>query len=152
MYPFIWCVVYDTLHPVCILSFIRHPILSFIFGPILPSVLSYLRYYLTADSRTSPVPAILHFFILFYYFIISMFERFMKCIVSFSYCVSFTIQYLCTPIPHSSRIHPAFIPHSSRIHPAPHPSIYPGVYPVYVRHPIPSFIFGLILPSVLSYR
>jgi hypothetical protein len=47
------------------------------------SVKSYLRSYLTADYRTSLVPAILHFFIHFYYFHLQMFERFMNCIVSF---------------------------------------------------------------------
>jgi hypothetical protein len=46
-----------NVHP----TFIRHPFRS------TSSVLSYLRYNLTADSRTSPVPAIFHFYSLFYY-------------------------------------------------------------------------------------
>jgi len=57
--------------------YVRHPFRS------TSSVESYLRSYLTADSRTSLVPAILHFFIHFYYFHLQMFERFMNCIVSF---------------------------------------------------------------------
>jgi hypothetical protein len=72
VYPvYILCI--SCVYPVCV----RHPILS------TSSVLSYLRSYLTADSRTSLVPAILHFYFHFYYFIILMFERFMNCIVSF---------------------------------------------------------------------
>jgi hypothetical protein len=135
------CILHSSrLHPVCIPSFIPsasrlHPVIH----PA-PNPFFHLRYYLTFGTI---LPRILEqvlclrystsfsFFITFHF---SMFERFMICIVSFSYCVSFTIQYLCTPIP------------------APHPSIHPGVYPVYVRHPIPSFIFGRILPSVRSYR
>ena len=49
------------------------------------SVQSYLRSNLTADSRTSLVPAMFHFLSIFITFIpfhsISMFERFMICIV-----------------------------------------------------------------------
>jgi hypothetical protein len=61
------------------------------------SVKSYLRSNLTADSRTSLVPAILHFYFHFYYFHLQMFERFMNCIISFHmvcrlrYTASFTI-------------------------------------------------------------
>ena len=97
----------SCLYPVYILSisclypvYIRHPIRSS------SAVEFYLRSDLTADYRTSPVPAISTFIYLFYYFIIMMFERFMKCIVSFLYCVSLTIQYLCP----ASSVHPAPYP------------------------------------------
>ena len=96
MCPFIWCVFNDTLRhyasipvyipgvhpgiiphtiPTCILGVcpVIHPAPNpfYIFGPILPSVISYLRSYLTADYRTSPVPAMFHFYSLFitFYFI-----------------------------------------------------------------------------------
>jgi hypothetical protein len=109
MCPFIWCVFNDTprhyasipayipgvhrgiiphtipdVYPRCVSSvcipgvhpsFIRHPFRS------TSSVDSYLRSNLTADSRTSLVPAMFHFYSLFYYFHLSMFERFMICIV-----------------------------------------------------------------------
>jgi hypothetical protein len=58
--------------PACVRPVI-HPAPNpfYIFGPILPSVISYLRSYLTADYRTSPVPAMFHFYSLFitFYFI-----------------------------------------------------------------------------------
>jgi len=202
----------SCIHPFCILVcilcvcpvYIRHSSGTQSF--LSSSVNSYLRYYLTADSRTSPVPAISHFFIPFYYFHLQMFERFINCIVSFhivcrlrytpsgihpapspfyhlrsnltfgpilprileqvlclrystflstfitfiyrcsrdlwialyrSYCVSFTIQYLCTPIP----------------------AFHPSVYPVYVRrapgthsvlHLRSILTFGTILPRILE--
>jgi hypothetical protein len=121
LYPFILCVVYDTLHTACIPACIRHPIRS------TSSVESYLRSYLTADSRTSLVPAIFHFYFHFYYFIILMFERFMNCIVPFHmvcllrYTASSTKSlehlYYILLFYSSSCIHPAFILHSSCIHP-----------------------------------
>jgi hypothetical protein len=125
-YPFILCVVYDTLHTACT----RRAVLS------TSSVKSYLRYYLTADSWTSPVPAIFHFFILFYYFHLSMFERFINCIVSFLLCVFYD-----TILMHA------------------HPGVYPAVYPVYIRHSSgthsvlhlrSNLTFGLILPRILE--
>jgi hypothetical protein len=92
---------------VCVPSFIRHPIRS------TSSVQSYIRSYLTADYRTSPVPAIFHFYFHFLLhsisFHIMMFERFMNCIVSFHivcllrYSVSFTIHLA---IMHQSGDHP----------------------------------------------
>ena len=148
VYPvYVLCI--SCVYPV----YVRHPFRS------TSSVKSYLRSNLTADSRTSPVPAILHFFIHFYYFHLSMFERFMNYIVSFSYCVSFTIH--CVRC--SSCTHPVLILHSSCIHPFCILVCILCVCPVYVlsisdihpaciRHPILSIIFGLILPSVLSYR
>ena len=117
LYP-VYILYTSCLYPV----YIRHPIRSS------SSVVFYLRYDLTDDYRTSPVPAIYHFYFLFYYFIITMFERFMKCIVSFLYCVSLTIQYLC--------------PASS-------------VYPVYIRHPIrssSSVVFYLRYDLTADYR
>jgi hypothetical protein len=90
--------------PACIRAQLRHPIRS------TSSVLSYLRSYLTADSRTSPVPAISHFFIHFYYFIIMMFERFMNCIVSFH--IVCRLRYTASGT--QSCIHPAFILSASR--------------------------------------
>jgi hypothetical protein len=69
---FLLCIssVYPGVHPTCIPDVhsrrafrraFRHPFRS------TSSVISYLRYNLTADSRTSPVPAIFHFYSLFYY-------------------------------------------------------------------------------------
>jgi hypothetical protein len=73
----------------CILACIRHPIRS------TSSVESYLRSNLTADSRTSLVPAMFHFYSLFYYFhsisfhidVREIYE--VQCVLS--YGVSFTI-------------------------------------------------------------
>jgi hypothetical protein len=113
----------SCIHPVCILSTSRHSSGTQSF--LSSSVLSYLRYYLTADSRTSPVPAIFHFFILFYYFIISMFERFMICIVSF--------HFVCLLWYTTSRLHPV-------IHPAPNPFYHLRSY----------LTFGTILPRILE--
>jgi len=123
------------------------------------SVQSYLRSNLTADSRTSPVPAISHFYFHFYYFIILMFERFMICIVSFynmcrlRHTPSFTIHSVVydtlRPAPNLSNIciiFYFFTPHLAFI-PAPIPAfvfclscVFPvyflcisSVYPVYVR-------------------
>jgi len=71
------CPVYvlcmSGVHPTCTRRAVRST----------SSVKSYLRSNLTADSRTSPVPAIFHFYSLFYYFHLQMFERFMNCIVPF---------------------------------------------------------------------
>jgi len=83
--------------PVCIPAQLRHPFRS------ISSVLSYLRSYLTADSRTSLVPAIFHFYFHFYYFhSISMFERFMK------YNVSFTIHCVQHQISRTSILYSTF--------------------------------------------
>ena len=81
-----------VIHPACI----RHPIRS------TSSVQSYLRSYLTADFRTSLVPAIFHFYSLFYYFHLSMFERFMK------YNVSFTIHCVQHQISRTSILYSTF--------------------------------------------
>jgi hypothetical protein len=97
----------SCIHPVCILVCIlcvsRHSsgTQSFLYLP----VESYLRSYLTADSRTSPVPAILHFFIHFYPFLLLSFldvREIYELHCTLSYCVSFTIHYIL----HSSDIHP----------------------------------------------
>jgi len=106
----------SDIHPFCILVsmsrvcpvYIRHSSGTHSF--LSSSVQSYLRSYLTADYRTSPVPAILHFFIHSYYFHLQMFERFINCIVSFLLCVFYD-----TILMHA------------------HPGVYPAVYPVYIR-------------------
>ena len=112
------CPVYvlcmSGVHPTCTRRAVRST----------SSVKSYLRSNLTADSRTSPVPAIFHFYSLFYYFHLQMFERFMNCIVPFHivcrlrYTSSYT-QSCIHPafILHSSCTHPVLILHSSCIHP-----------------------------------
>jgi hypothetical protein len=115
------------------------------------SVQSYLRSNLTADSRTSLVPAMFHFLSIFITFIpfhsISMFERFMNCIVSFHmvcrlrYTASFTIHRVVYDTPR----------HYASIR-RPSPGVYPGVYPGTTPAPIPFYIFGRFLPSVISYR
>jgi hypothetical protein len=129
--------------PVCILgvhpgvhpSFIRHPIRS------TSSVDSYLRSYLTADSRTSPVPAISHFYSLFITFIyrcsrdLLLHRVFIHTVCLLRYSVSLTIH---RAIMHQSGDHPR------------RPS--PVCILACIRHPILSIIFGTILPSVLSYR
>jgi len=148
--------------PACILACIRHPYRS------TSSVQSYLRSNLTADSRTSLVPAMFHFYSLFYYFhsisfhidVREIYE--VQCVLS--YGVSLTIHLA---IMHQSRrtspayipgVHPGIIPHTI-------PDVYPpvcilGVCPRRVSwrafrhssgvHPtcIPFYIFGPILPSV----
>ena len=131
------------------------------------SVKSYLRSNLTADSRTSLVPAILHFYFHFYYFHLQMFERFMNCIISFHmvcrlrYTASFTIHCVVydtlRPAPNLSNIciiFYFFTPYLAFI-PAPIQAFVfslSSVYPVCTRHPFLSIIFGQILPSVISYR
>jgi hypothetical protein len=146
-HPFCILVCILCVCPVYVLSmscpvYIRHLFRS------TSSVKSYLRSNLTADSRTSPVPAILHFYSLFYYFHLRMFERFMNYIVSFSYCVSFTIH--C--VRHSSFLYPGVYPlcmsclclvyirHSSGVHPAPNP----------FYHLRSNLTFGTILPRILE--
>ncbi len=126
-------------------SFIRHPIRS------TSSVDSYLRSYLTADSRTSLVPAIFHFYFHFYYFhsisfhidVREIYE--VQCVLS--YGVSLTIHLA---IMHQSRrTSPAYILASFRTQsPTCILGVYPGVHPTC----IPFYIFGPILPSVISYR
>jgi hypothetical protein len=127
LYPFILCVFYDTLHTACI----RHPFRS------TSSVKSYLRSNLTADSRTSPVPAMFHFFILFYYFHLQMFERFMN------YIVPFHIVCLLRYTP--SGAHPVCIRHTIRRISC----LHPGVYPVYIRR-APG-VHSFLSSSVKSY-
>jgi hypothetical protein len=149
----------------CIQACIRHPIRS------TSSVDSYLRSNLTADSRTSLVPAMFHFYSLFYYFhsisfhidVREIYE--VQCVLS--YGVSLTIHLA---IMHQSRrTSPAYIVASFRTQ---SPTCILGVYPRCVSpvciqaciqactrhssgvHPtcIPFYIFGPILPSVRSYR
>jgi hypothetical protein len=78
------------------------------------------------------VPAILHLFILFYYFHLSMFERFINCIVSFLLCVFYD-----TILMHA--------------HPGLPSRCVSRLYPAGTRHLFLSIIFGTILPSVQSY-
>jgi hypothetical protein len=132
----------SDIHPFCILVsmsrvcpvYIRHSSGTHSF--LSSSVQSYLRSNLTADSRTSPVPAILHFVIHSYYFHLSMFERFINCIVSFLLCVFYD-----TILMHA------------------HPGVYPAVFPVYIRrapgthsvlHLRSNLTFGHILPRILE--
>jgi len=115
--------------------YIRHSSGTYSF--LSSSVKSYLRSNLTADSRTSPVPAILHFFILFYYFHLQMFERFINCIVSFHIVCRLRYTTSCLHPTHN----PAYILSASR-----RMSCLCPVYvlsmsclcPVYIRHPFRS--------------
>ena len=81
----------------------------------------------------------------------------LHCILS--YCVSFTIHYIrCSSCTHptfircSSDIHPVLIRHSSFLYPGEYVPCMSCLYPTFIRHPFLSIIFGLILPSVISYR
>jgi hypothetical protein len=130
------------------------------------AVKSYLRSNLTADSRTSPVPAIFHFFILFYYFHLQMFERFINYIVHFHIvCLLRYTTYGAHPafIRCSSCIHPVLIRHSSCIHPFCILVCILCVCPVYIRHSSgvhptcspfyhlrSNLTFGTILPRILE--
>ena len=141
VYPaYILCI--SCVYPACT----RHPLRS------TSSVKSYLRYNLTADYRTSPVPAIFHFFIHFYYFHLRMFERFMICIVSFHMvCL---LQYTTSDahpalIRHSSGTHPTFIRCSSDIYPFCILVSMSRVCPVYIRHS--SGTHSFLSSSVQSY-
>ncbi len=175
----IHCVVYDTprhyasirrpspatipgVHPGVHPTFIRHPIRS------TSSVLSYLRYNLTADSRTSLVPAIFHFYFHFYYFHSISFHIDVREI----YEVQCVLYDTLRPTPNLSNIHIIFyifhhfltILHSSVIHPVYFfcvfllciSSVYPGVYPDVhsgthsVLHLRSNFTFGTILPRILE--
>jgi hypothetical protein len=118
---FINCIV--SFHIVCLLRYTTygvHPACTRRAVRSTSSVKSYLRSNLTADSRTSLVPAILHFYSLFYYFHLSMFERFIN------YIVPFHIVCLLRYTP--SGAHPVCIRHTIRRI----SFLYPGVYPVYV--------------------
>jgi hypothetical protein len=152
--------------PVCIPgvhpSFIRHPFRS------TSSVQSYLRSNLTADSRTSLVPAMFHFFIHFYYFHSISFHIDVREI----YEVQCVLYDTLRPAPNLSNIHIIFyifhhfltILHSSVIHPvyffcvfllcisSVYPGVHPGVHPGThsVLHLRSNFTFGTILPRILE--
>ena len=125
--------------------YIRHSSGTYSF--LSSSVKSYLRSNLTADSRTSPVPAILHFFILFYYFHLQMFERFINCIVSFHIVCRLRYTTSCLHPTHN----PAYILSASRRMSC--------LCPVYVLstsgthsvlHLRSNLTFGTILPRILE--
>ena len=135
---------------------IPHPIRSS------SSVVFYLRYDLTADYRTSPVPAILHFYFLFiplhsisFHFL--MFERFMiQCILydtshkslehtTLIYIISgFKLSFLHTILFYIRRLLICNCTHSS-ILPALHPSYFRS-FLSYFPHPI------LSTSAVVFYR
>jgi hypothetical protein len=130
---YILCI--SCVYPVCT----RHPFRS------TSSVKSYLRYYLTADSRTSPVPAMFHFLSIFITFIYRCSRDLWIALYPFIWCVFYdTLRPVL--ILHSSCIHPFCIPvcilcvsrHSSGVHPT--------RIPFY--HLRSNLTFGLILPSV----
>jgi hypothetical protein len=116
----------------CIPACIRHPFRS------TSSVQSYLRSYLTADSRTSLVPAMFHFLSIFITFIYRYSRDLWSASCIYSYCVSFTIQCVFNDTPR----HYASIRRPS---PATIPGVHPGVHPSFIRHPIRS------ISSVQSY-
>jgi len=126
--------------PVCIPAQLRHPIRS------ISSVQSYLRSDLTADFRTSPVPAIFHFYFHFYYFHSISFHIDVREI----YEVQCVLYDTLRPAPNLSNIHIIFyIFHPFCIH----PSYIPCISSVYFfcvsrrafRHPFRS------TSSVISY-
>ena len=148
--------------PVCIPAQLRHPFRSS------SSVKSYLRYNLTADSRTSLVPAIFHFYFHFYYFHSISFHIDVREI----YEVQCVLYDTLRPAPNLSNIHIIFyifhhfltILHSSVIHPVYFFCVFllciqaciqaciQVCIQVCIPAPIPFYIFGPILPSVQSYR
>ena len=172
MCPFIWCVFNDTLrHYASIPAYIPgvHPgIIPHTIPDVYPRCASrcvsrhnsgtqsvlHLRSNLTFGQILPRIleqvlcPRCSTFILFFITFIpfhsISMFERFMNCIVSFHmvcrlrYTASFTIHLA---IMHQSGVHP-------RRAPGVHPGVHSGVHPTC----IPFYIFGPILPSVRSYR
>ena len=146
------CILYDTVHHY---ASIPHPIRS------TSSVEFYLRYDLTADYRTSPVPAILHFYFHFiplhsiswcsrdlpyicdHLFILSRVtangshnHRWLFILYTYYALILLSLFYIRRASRHTSSLYPLYILSISCIHPAPNPF----------------FIFGRILPSVRSYR
>ena len=123
---------------------ILHPRSYYTFGTILPPIIEQ------SCARD------LHFLFPYYYFIIMMFERFVKCNMYLSILCVFNDTL------HQSRIYPAYIPHISGTHPGciRHTSgIHPAHNPGCIRHisgiypaPNPFYIRGHIIPSVRSYR
>ena len=165
----IQCILYDTVYPY---ASIPHPIRS------TSSVEFYLRYDLTADYRTSPVPAISHFYLPFFLHSISfhnlMFERFIiQCILydtshkslehtTLIYIISgFKLSFLHTILFYIRRSLICNCTHSS-ILPALHPSYFPHFIPrtsvpfyhtsrtQSVLHPRSYSTFGTILPPIIE--
>ena len=112
------------------------------------SVKSYLRSNLTADYRTSPVPAILHFLSIFITFIYRCSRDLWSTMCPLRYIASST-----KSLEHPYYIlHFSSILHSSVIHPVYFFCVFLLCIQACIPAPIPFYIFGHILPSVQSYR